>query len=123
MSAVTRIRNLAAVAALLSAAMIGGAQAAEVCGDGLDNDTDLLADEGCNATAVTGLCASPLSCAEAGSISPVKGAHLHFQIFTSGLEGYRTFPFRMKLAPTSVGEPQEGDAYTAWETPAVVPSE
>ena len=68
------------IAALSFTLALGGAaltaspaHAAEVCGDGLDNDTDGLADEGCYPTGVTGICESPLSCARTGAISPVTG--------------------------------------------------
>jgi YD repeat-containing protein len=49
------------------------ASAAEVCGDGIDNDSDLMADEGCNPSAVTGVCESPLSCRTAGRVAPTSG--------------------------------------------------
>lgn len=49
------------------------ASASEVCGDGLDNDADLMADEGCNPAAVTGVCESPLDCALTGVIAPKSG--------------------------------------------------
>lgn len=49
------------------------AEAAEVCGDGADNDADGMADEGCWPQAVTGVCESPLSCGRTGSVAPVSG--------------------------------------------------
>ena len=50
------------------------AGAAEICGNGIDDDGDSLLDEGCAPTAVTGVCESPLSCGETGMISPSTGA-------------------------------------------------
>ena len=55
-------------------ALARDASAAETCGDGLDNDTDGLADEGCWPAAVTGVCENPLSCGLTGSIAPKLGA-------------------------------------------------
>lgn len=54
----------------------GGARAmaAEVCGDGLDNDSDGMADDGCWPAAVTGVCESPLACAVTGAIAPKLGS-------------------------------------------------
>ena len=46
------------------------AEAAEVCGDGQDNDADGLADEGCTAV----VCENPLSCSDTGMVSPKTGA-------------------------------------------------
>src|SRR5262245_47433606 len=51
------------------------ASAAEICGNGQDDDADGLADEGC--TALT--CDSPLSCGDTGTVSPSMGA-LHYTL-------------------------------------------
>ena len=52
----------------------GSAQAAsEICGDGIDNDADGYADNGCYPTGVTGVCESPLSCRETGAVAPLTG--------------------------------------------------
>jgi RHS repeat-associated protein len=48
--------------------------AAEICGNGLDDDADNLADEGCYPTLTTGVCESPLSCGQTGMISPSTGS-------------------------------------------------
>ncbi len=48
--------------------------AAEICGNGADDDADNLADEGCYPTLTTGVCESPLSCGETGMISPSTGS-------------------------------------------------
>jgi RHS repeat-associated protein len=56
----------AGVLVLLLGAQAG---AAEVCGDGRDNDGNGLADEGCYPSRQTGVCASPLSCLDTGWVS------------------------------------------------------
>lgn len=43
--------------------------AVEICGNGIDDDGDDLADEGCLAL----VCESPLSCGETGLVSPLLG--------------------------------------------------
>jgi YD repeat-containing protein len=54
------------------------ANAADVCGNGLDDDGDAYADEGCGfANSVMGVCESPMSCAETGDIDPVTGAWVY----------------------------------------------
>ena len=55
------------------------AEAAEICGNGLDDDADNLADEGCYPGVVTDVCESPLSCSETGMVSPLLGA-LRYQL-------------------------------------------
>ena len=54
-------------------ATTGRATAAEICGDGIDNDADGIADDGCNTTGVTGVCESPLDCSVTGSVAPLTG--------------------------------------------------
>lgn len=49
------------------------ASAAEVCGDTVDNDSDLMADEGCSPAAVTGVDENPLDPALTGSVAPKSG--------------------------------------------------
>jgi len=51
--------------------------AAEICGNSVDDDGDGLADEGCYPTLTTGQCESPLSCADTGMVSPSTGS-LHY---------------------------------------------
>jgi len=55
------------------------ARAAEICGNGQDDDGDGLLDEGCYSTLTTGVCESPLSCNETGMVSPLLGA-LRYQL-------------------------------------------
>ena len=50
------------------------AHAAETCGNGIDDDSDGLADEGCFSNAVMGVCPSPLGCDLTGDVAPVTGA-------------------------------------------------
>ena len=50
------------------------ADAAETCGNGVDDDADGIADEGCYPTLTTGQCESPLSCVETGMVSPTTGS-------------------------------------------------
>ncbi len=71
---------------LLSAALVAlplfstAAQAAEVCGDGVDNGTaNNLADEGCYPAGVTGICESPLSCAQTGAVAPLTGQLVYYE--------------------------------------------
>ncbi len=47
--------------------------AAEICGNGVDDDTDLMADEGCNPAAITGVCENPLDCSTTGTVAPKSG--------------------------------------------------
>jgi len=49
-------------------------EAAEVCGNAVDDDGDDLADEGCYSTLTTGVCESPLSCSDTGMVSPGTGS-------------------------------------------------
>ncbi len=55
------------------------AEAAEICGNGLDDDADSLTDEGCYPGLTTDVCESPLSCAETGLVSPIMGS-LRYQL-------------------------------------------
>lgn len=50
------------------------ALATEVCGNGVDDDADGAADDGCYPTLTTGQCESPLSCSETGMVSPSTGS-------------------------------------------------
>jgi hypothetical protein len=58
----------------LALVMTASANAAEICGNGLDDDADNLADEGCYPGLTTGQCESPLSCDETGMVSPSTGS-------------------------------------------------
>jgi hypothetical protein len=51
------------------------ARAAEICGNGIDDDSNGRADEGCHAMQ----CESPLSCADTGMVSPLRGS-LRYQL-------------------------------------------
>lgn len=55
------------------------ARAAEICGNDVDDDANGLADEGCYPTLTTGVCESPLSCADTGMVSPLTGS-LRYQL-------------------------------------------
>jgi RHS repeat-associated protein len=68
-------RTLFALTCGLAAATIAIPEAAatEVCGDGIDNNSDGQADEGCWPAGVTGVCEQPLSCARGGAIAPKTG--------------------------------------------------
>ncbi len=50
------------------------ALAADACGDGVDNDNDGFADDGCMPQVTTGVCESPLDCGDTGAVSPGTGA-------------------------------------------------
>ena len=56
-------RFVLTIALLLAARPV---QAAEVCGNAVDDDGDDLADEGCYSALTTGVCESPLSCRRYG---------------------------------------------------------
>lgn len=47
--------------------------AAEICGNGVDDDANGLADEGCMPSATTGVCESPLDCGLNGAVGPKSG--------------------------------------------------
>jgi hypothetical protein len=48
-------------------------RAAEICGDGVDNDSNTKTDEGCQAPRVTGIHESPLPSSATGMVSPKSG--------------------------------------------------
>jgi hypothetical protein len=48
-------------------------RAAETCGDGVDNDSDNLADEGCQPHLVHGVVEAPLPTQFAGVVAPISG--------------------------------------------------
>lgn len=50
------------------------AGAAETCGNGIDDDADGLADEGCRPNATMGVCESPMNCKQTGDVGPVNGS-------------------------------------------------
>ena len=58
-----------AICSLTSSAFATG----EICGNGIDDDSNGLTDEGCYNLS-SGQCENPLGCNETGSISPKKGA-------------------------------------------------
>ena len=62
-----------------SALSLDALAAPEICGNGLDDDADLLVDEQCYPGLTTGQCESPLSCADTGDISPSTGS-LHYSL-------------------------------------------
>src|SRR3569623_1141937 len=53
--------------------------ATEICGNGVDDDSNGLTDEGCYPTGTTGVCESPLSCDDTGAVSWSTGA-LHYTL-------------------------------------------
>ena len=63
-------RSFAIAIGLLTLSLTADAAAAEICGNGQDDDADGLADEGCAALT----CDSPLSCRDTGMVSPRMGA-------------------------------------------------
>jgi hypothetical protein len=102
------------------------AEAAEVCGNSVDDDADGFADEGCYNLS-SGQCESPLSCADTGDVSPVMGS-LRYQLapdvapgvpYGPGI-GFRRF-YLSQYAPggsppayrTSLG-PRWGHTYATW---------
>jgi RHS repeat-associated protein len=67
-----KTKALLSIMAGLVVAHAASAFAAELCGNGLDDNANGLTDEGCwNLT--SGQCESPLSCGETGSVSPKHG--------------------------------------------------
>ena len=72
------LRTIIAITFTLTATSLP-ARAAEICGNGVDDDADSLADEGCAPSLVSGVCESPLSCEDTGMVSPLKGA-LHYSL-------------------------------------------
>jgi RHS repeat-associated protein len=69
-----RPRELRTIAFVVLGLGLSTADAAEVCGNALDDDGDGYADEGCYPTLVTGVCESPLSCEDTGMVSPSTGS-------------------------------------------------
>src|SRR3989442_10766760 len=71
------IRKLVVVATVLLAAP--AAEATEICGNNIDDDSNGLTDEGCYPTLTTGVCESPLSCGTSGMIAWTTGS-LHYDL-------------------------------------------
>jgi hypothetical protein len=67
------VPTIVLVASVALGLMSSRAAASEVCGDGLDNDSDLMTDEGCFSYEVTGTCDSPVGCASTGLAGPKAG--------------------------------------------------
>jgi len=63
-----------ALTLVLLAAASRAALAGEICGDGLDNNSNLMTDEGCNPAGITGASQNPLGSAITGEVSPSTGA-------------------------------------------------
>ena len=72
-----RLLQVLTIANLLLATRVS--DAAEVCGNAVDDDGDDLADEGCYSALTTGVCESPLSCSDTGMVSPGTGS-LHYAL-------------------------------------------
>jgi hypothetical protein len=71
-------RTIGAVAAILVATTTS-ARAAEICGNGIDDDQNGQTDDGCYPSLRTGLCESPLSCMDTGWVSWSTGS-LHYDV-------------------------------------------
>ena len=67
------------VVVLASFLVAESARATEICGNGIDDDSNGMEDEGCYPSLATGVCESPLSCAETGMVSWSTGS-LHYSI-------------------------------------------
>lgn len=67
------------ISILAIAALSKSANAAEVCGNAVDDDANGLVDEKCYPTLTTGQCDNPLTCAETGMVSPLTGS-LRYQL-------------------------------------------
>jgi hypothetical protein len=64
-----RRRVLTVGTVLLALVGYASATGTEICGNGSDDNGDGVADEGCYPTLTTGVCESPLSCADTGMVS------------------------------------------------------
>ena len=71
-----RSPTLLALAALVALIVMsaGSAGAAEICGNGVDDDANGMADEGCMPAQTTGVCESPLDCGLNGAVAPLTGS-------------------------------------------------
>ena len=67
------MRSLALTLAIV-ATTAGRANAAEICGNGADDNSNLMTDEGCNPAGITGVSENPLDPAVTGEVSPSTGA-------------------------------------------------
>lgn len=75
---ITKRTTIVLFSSLLVTALAAPVGAAEICGNGVDDDSDGMADEGCYDLA-SGVCESPLSCHETGMVSPLVGS-LRYQL-------------------------------------------
>src|SRR5687767_14832489 len=66
-------------AGLFAVASTRAAGAAEICGNMIDDDGNGITDEGCYPSMRTGVCESPLSCADTGWVSWTTGS-LHYDL-------------------------------------------
>jgi YD repeat-containing protein len=101
------MRSLLLATIFLLAPTVAAAQ--EVCGNGSDDNSNGLADEGCY-NLISGQCESPLSCGETGSVSPKKG-NLRYSLppdiapkvpWGPGIGFRRTYIAQFETAPGSV---------------------
>jgi hypothetical protein len=74
-----RRRVLTVGTVLLALVGYASATGTEICGNGSDDNGDGVADEGCYPTLTTGVCESPLSCADTGMVSWATGS-LHYDL-------------------------------------------
>ncbi|MDX2092442.1 MAG: hypothetical protein SFX73_31555 [Kofleriaceae bacterium] len=111
-------RSLVSICALAALVLPTVAHAGEICGNGVDDDSDGLQDEGCYSGLST-VCESPLSCNETGFVSPLLGT-LHYKLppdvapkvpYGLGI-GFRRF-YSSQLAPGITAPPTFQAAGTA----------
>jgi RHS repeat-associated protein len=70
----SKVSLCAAIAAVLLVTTTRAHATSEVCGNSVDDDGNGLTDEGCYPTLTTGVCESPLSCADTGMVSWTTGS-------------------------------------------------
>ena len=114
--------------AALFFAVVPTANAAEICGNDLDDDGNGVVDEGCAPTLTTGVCESPLSCGETGMLSWSTGV-LHYDLPADvaptvplgpgiGLRRFYTSGFAPGAGPSSVNHTPLGarwqHTYMSW---------
>lgn len=91
------------------------ASAAEICGNGLDDNANAMSDEGCNPESVTGVCASPLGCGTNGAVAPKSGQITYALPLDFDLEVPRGLALTFRRWYASLYEP--GGSAPAYRTP------
>lgn len=120
--------------------MLGGAgvvNAAEICGNAIDDDGNNLTDEGCYPALRTGVCESSLSCTDSGWVSWATGS-LHYDLPPDvapespygpeiGFRRFYTSMYAPPATPTSVNRTPLGARwqhnYMSWVDPTTDPAE